>query len=187
MRLLHHRSVGSRRTSFRCHGTGLRQVYATHPTLHMPATETQLSSDLLDGATNFLGRSDLLKHCLARGVAPAAHQTFMGRDRRATVRPCDHGLLWRIRIALSLKRGSPVRRFEAAEMPLDGFSEVFPPVDAVSYLPSLRFTLTRSVRIKAGAIHAHSRRRDSCQTRPERIWCDSGRRSVGRATLGCAR
>jgi hypothetical protein len=113
-----------RRASFRRHGAGLRQVDATHPSIDPPGTKTQLSSNLGDRTASFVERSDLVKHRLAGGVAPAAQQTFVRRDIRATIGTFDHGLLPRVRIVFDLDGGCPDRRLETAELPLHGFLEV---------------------------------------------------------------
>jgi hypothetical protein len=117
-------------------------------------TKTQLSSNRGDRAASFVERSDFVKHGLAGGVAPAAQQTFVRCDLRATNRTFDAGLLTRVRIVFDLDGGCPDRRLETAELPLHGFLEVLQQVKAVSDLSRLRRALARGVRIEASAIAA---------------------------------
>ena len=57
-------------------------------------------------------------------------------------------------VVVDLEREFPDRRFEAAELPFDGFPEVLQQVEAISDLSRLRRALPRGVRIKTSAITA---------------------------------
>ena len=98
--------------------------------------------------------SDLVKHRLAGGGAPATYQPFVRRDFRAMVWPFDHGLLRRVLIVLELERGSPDRRFEAAELSFHGFPKVLQQVEAIRDLSRLWRTLACGVGIKTSPIAA---------------------------------
>ena len=102
--------------------------------------------------TSVVERSNLIKQRLTRSVPSAPHQTFRRRDVRTSVCPFDRRFRRRFLIIFAQDRGFPDRRFEAAELPFDGFPEVFQQVEAIGNLSCLRCALARGIRIKTGAV-----------------------------------